>query len=135
MLVTGGVNVLVVAVAVHWGLVAVAAALVLRNALVGSPLSTMYTRRVVGFSYGEYARTFITPLLAGGVMVVAVLLLHAALVDALGSLPRLLVMTGCGALAYLGSMWLFDRRLLRELMAHVQAVLKRQPRRPAAVAA
>lgn len=127
VLIASVANVVGVAIAVHWGILAVAAALVARNVLVGSPMSIHYVKRTLGFGYAEYFRNYAAPALASVVMVGVVLATHVGLAD-VGNLARLAVMLAVGAAVYLAVIRLLDRRLLRELTGYARGAVNRRPR-------
>lgn len=117
-------NVIGVAIAVHWGIVAVAVALVLRNVLIGSPLSIYYLKRVLNLGYREYFASYLTPALASICGVGVILVLHVGLMHSMGNLARLTVMLWGGTVTYLAGVRLLDRGLLREIINYVVATVR-----------
>lgn len=121
MLIASVTNVIGVVVAVHWGILAVAWALVLRNFLIGSPLSITYVSRTLGFGYRQYFSSYTTALAASAVTMLAVLGVQVALDSVTGDLVRLLVMALAGALIYLLAIRLLDRALLADLVSYARS--------------
>lgn len=121
-------NVIGVAIAVHWGIVAVATALLLRNVLVGSPLSVYGLRRVLEVGYAEYLLSYATPAVASIFAMGSVVVLHLALLHIAGNVVRLAVMLPTAAVVYLAALWLLDARLLRELAEHAGSLRRREGR-------
>lgn len=118
-------NVIGIAIAVHWGIVAVAAAVVLRNCLVGSPLSIKYVKEALGFTLADYFRSYLTPMLASIPVVLLVLAEHAVLSGSAGNIIRLLLMTASSALTYVTAVALFDRTLLGEVRSYLRSMVSR----------
>ncbi len=121
-------NVIGVAIAVHWGILAVATALVLRNVLVGSPLSIHYVKITLGFGYREYFSSYRSPVLGALLVLSAGLLTHVALLDVMGNAGRLVVMLLATAAVYTMAIRVLDQQLMREMMSYVQATLSRKKR-------
>lgn len=119
------VNLLGVAIAVHWGVLAVAMSLAVRNVFVGSPLSIHYVHRELGFSYREYFRTYLAPTLASLVLAALVLVMHAGLLHATQSTVRLGLMFLVGGAGYVAALRLLDRRLLAEVSGYVRTAAGR----------
>jgi PST family polysaccharide transporter len=130
----GGVaNVLGVAIAVHWGILAVAVALVARTWFIFLPLSVYYLLQQLDFSlrqyFGEYLAAFLASLLA---MLLA-LGVHIGLSTSMGPAARLVIMLAGGALAYVAALAVIDRSLLRQLTTFAATILRRKGGRLATV--
>lgn len=118
-------NVTGVAIAVHWGILAVAAALVVRTWLVLLPLSVYYLTRHLTFGIGEYLREYVGPLSASVPLMTFGLIAHVRLSPVMGPAPRLAVMLlGAGAM-YVLALALVDRPLLRQLVSFARMMLRR----------
>lgn len=114
-------NVIAVAIAVHWGIIAVAIALTTRNWLVASPLSIYFVRRALRFSLRDYFSSYVAPMLSSCVVAGLVVLVHVSLGSSLGYAERLGLMLGGGGIVYLGTLALLDRGMLREVVGHGRA--------------
>ena len=119
--VRGVLNVAAFAVAVHWGIVAVAAALAIRVYLF-FPAMMWVMRRLVGLEYGPYLRQLVVP--TGGALAVAgaVVGLRLAAGPFLGPEALLITAVGTGVVVYALSVWLFDPESVRELAETARAV-------------
>ena len=93
-------NVTAFAVAVHWGIVAVAAAYVIRGYLL-SPLPVWLVSRLIHFRLSEYLRQYI-PAVAGSCSMVAVLLLFRQFLDLSPSWQTMCFEIVLGGLVYFG---------------------------------
>ena len=95
--------------------------------LFGYPLytavGTMRSLPVIGLSVRDLARAVAPPVMASLAMAAAVLALDHVL-PALAPLPHLLLLVGAGALVYCGWLLLFERSVVRDLLA----MLRGQPR-------
>lgn len=115
-------NVIAFVIAVRYGIVAVAAAYVLRGYLL-APVELWIVRRLIGLRVGTYLRQFVSPaacaLLATG-LGWAVLQGLLAVVN-----PYLALGLGAvaGALAYAGSLYGIDRRLFKRVVELVRLVV------------
>lgn len=127
MFIAAVMNVIGVAVAVHWGILAVATVLVARNALVGSPLSIRYVKQTLGFGYREYFKSYMTPAVGSLLAMGVVLLTHLGLRDITGNTGRLGVMLLAEAAVYAVALRLIDRRLLKELVGYARGVTRSPP--------
>jgi len=100
------------AIAVQWGIRAVAIALVAVVALM-APAWFYAVHRLVGFRVGTLARQFVSPMAASLIMIGAVSAVKN-LVQSVGLLPQILVLIGTGVTVYSIGLWLIDRPLARE---------------------
>lgn len=119
-------NIVAVAIAVHWGIVAVATAVALRTCFVGSPLSIKYVKAALAFTLPEYFVSYVTPLLASIPLIGLVLVEHAVLNQCAGNTIRLFVMAASGALAYLAAIRLLDQGLFDEVRTYLRSMVSRQ---------
>jgi O-antigen/teichoic acid export membrane protein len=99
-------NVVAFAIAVHWGIAAVAAAYVIRGYLL-SPLPVYLVKRVLHFRWRDYLRLVLVPCGCAAAMVVAVLALGVVLEPFLDDLGRLLVLGLVSPLVYWVAMRVF----------------------------
>lgn len=106
-------NVVAFAIAVHWGIVAVAAAYVIRGYLLG-PIPVYLVKRQLGFSGWEYARLALVPAGCAAILVAVLLAVNAALTPVLGDLPRLLI----SGLIAPGVYWLALRVFAGDFLGH-----------------
>lgn len=104
-------NVVAFAIAVHWGIVAVAAAYVIRGYLLG-PIPVYLVKRQLGFRGWEYVRLALVPAGCAAILVAILLAVNAALTPLVGDLGRLLV---CGLIAP-GVYWLALRVLASDFL-------------------
>jgi O-antigen/teichoic acid export membrane protein len=125
-------NVIGFAVAVPFGIVAVAAAFTIRGYVL-LPLLLHWTRRFAGIEVGEYLRQVRGTTLATAVMAVALLALKLVVGDRLGAAALLGVEVGVGAVVFFAVLWLVERSLLVDLWGvagHAVPGLSRLQRRP-----
>jgi PST family polysaccharide transporter len=118
-------NVIGVAIAVHWGILAVAATLVARTWLVLLPLSVYYLTRHLAFGLGEYLRGYLTPLFASMPLMITGLVAHVYLSPVMGPTARLGVMLLGGGAIYVLSLALIDRALFRQLVSFARTMVRR----------
>jgi PST family polysaccharide transporter len=111
-------NVVAFAIAVHWGIAAVAAAYVILGYLL-SPLPVLMARRVVRFDLRDYGRRIAVPFLSGGVMVAAIALFRATLGSQLEPVLSVCASVAIGAVVYPLTLWLASPRFARELWSYV----------------
>ncbi len=111
-------NVVAFAVAVQWGIVAVAAAYVIRGYLL-SPLPVLLVRRVIGFRISEYVSRFAIPFACSAVMVAAILALREAIGPDVPDLLVLILGGALGAGTYLVAMRLIAERFLRQMVDYL----------------
>jgi O-antigen/teichoic acid export membrane protein len=120
-----GTELIAFAVAVQFGIVAVALSLgfVL---LVAWPVRLGLLRAWGGVSYRSYFQPFPRLIVATLVMAAAVLGLQAAMGDS-GTAAQLIVQIGGGAVAYTLALWLFAREDLYEMLGWVQGLRRPDP--------
>lgn len=113
--------------AVRWGIVAVAAAYVLRGYLL-CPVEVWAVRKLIDFDLRSYLNQFIAPLLGSLAMVVTVLMLREIVGDVVApELQLLIYLIGSGSV-YLASVLLAAPSLRRQLPGLIRsAVLLRRP--------
>lgn len=117
------VNVLAFFVVVRWGIVAVAAAYVIR-AYVLMPLDLFALRRLIGLDPRRYFGNLAAPALACAVMVVSILAIQRL---RLGAPEELMLSIAAGAVVYAAVLYLLAPALVRELRSKVGLMLSRQP--------
>lgn len=102
-------------VAVSFGLVAVAASLVVVWSLF-VPVRLWLVRKFLPFSIAQYLLQFLRPVLATAVMVGSVFVLRTSMIDSTGPLARLVLCTVVGAVVYVGALAIVGRSLMREAL-------------------
>lgn len=124
MLANAVANVIAFAVAVRWGIVAVAAAYGLVACLL-APLPLLVVRRLVGITFGAYLRNYVAPLTGSAAALLAVMSLqHTLLADASG-VVRLAISLPLWALVYVATIRLTAPALVRQTLQLVQTALPR----------
>ncbi len=103
------------AVAVQWGIVAVASALVVVT-YVTAPAWLLATHRLISLNFLRYFREVGPPLLASGIMM-AVLFALKPTIMALPLLWRTVILVASGAIIYGGLLWVTGRSLVLEAFA------------------
>ena len=114
-------NVMGFAIAVKFGIVAVAISVVVSNYL-AAPIYLWAIRKLIALDLGAYFRQYFTALLASGVMTLAILVVKASVVDLLTTVPLLLVCSISGALAYLLIVLAIDREMSRQIFSMVKQI-------------
>jgi PST family polysaccharide transporter len=117
------VNVLAFFLVVRWGIVAVAAAYVIR-AYVLVPLDLFALRRLIGVNPRRYFANLATPALACVAMVAAIVAIQQL---HLGAVQELVLSVAAGAVVYAAALYLLAPMLVRELHSKVVLMLSRQP--------
>lgn len=118
------VNVVFIAVAVRWGMVAVAMAYTLR-AVVLYPVELVLLRRAADFSPERFLRALAPQFAAVVLMVAAVLLVRRA--AAMSGAPILLVVSVlAGVVSYGVALTLFNRRIVNDFWSHRSLILPRR---------
>jgi PST family polysaccharide transporter len=107
-------NVVAFAIAVQWGIVAVALAYVIRGYLLW-PISILMVRHFLHFSVRGYLRLFLVPLACSLAMGGFLLVAKAPLGSLLGGFALLVSLTLLGAILYAALMQLLAHRYVREL--------------------
>lgn len=100
-------NVIAFALAVHWGMVAVATAYVLRGYVL-SPLEVWMVRKVADIDIRQYLSQFTKPVLGSLSMSMAILGLRLVLDNVLGVYARLSVYMSVGVLIYMLTVYLLE---------------------------
>jgi O-antigen/teichoic acid export membrane protein len=113
-------NVIAFAIAVQWGIVAVAAAYVIRGYLL-SPLPVLMVKRVIDFRLSEYVRRFAIPLGCSAPMVAVMLALREALAPRVADVVVIAPVAAVGALTYLLAMRFAAPRFTSELTAYLSS--------------
>lgn len=111
-------NVIAFAIAVQWGIVAVAAAYVIRGYLL-SPLPVLMVKRVIHFTIGEYVSRFAIPLACSALMVATMLLLRGALAPLVSDPVVVAVVGPVGAATYLLALRLGAERYMGEMLGYL----------------
>lgn len=119
--VSAAVSIAGFAIAVNFGLVAVAIAYSLREYVV-LPLPLLQLRSLIGLDIGAYLRQLIVPTVCTVVMALAVLGI-SVVVEPLASIPRLLIAVPVGVLVYGGAMALLGRPLFTEMLRYGRKAL------------
>jgi len=116
------VNVLAFFLVVRWGIVAVAAAYVIR-AYVLIPLDLFALRRLIGVSPRRYFGNLAPAVLSSAVMAAAIVFVQQL---PLGRVPELLLSIAVGAAVYPATLYLIAPTLVHELWSKVTLMLSRQ---------
>jgi O-antigen/teichoic acid export membrane protein len=111
-------NVVAFAIAVQWGIVAVAAAYVIRGYLL-SPLPILLVKRTIEFSLSEYASRFAIPLACSAAMVATMLLLREVLTPAVSDAVLIPIVGLAGAAVYLLALRVVAERFTREMLDYL----------------
>jgi PST family polysaccharide transporter len=115
-------NVVGFALAVRWGIVAVAATYVIVGYLV-SPLYFSVVRRVVRVNLGAYLQQYVSPLTGSLAMLATVLGLKYTLGEELGLYLQLFIYVLAGGVVYVLVLHLTARSLSRQVLELVRLVL------------
>lgn len=111
-------NLIGFAIAVRWGIVAVAAAFVLRGYLV-FPIGQWAVSRLIQIPLRRYLQQFAAPLTSSVIMTFAILIAKELLGD-WGTLPgRFMVCVAIGTLVYGLAIWLLSPKLFQKLLQFV----------------
>ena len=114
--------------AVPYGITAMAGAFVLSNFLI-LPIALIVATHFTQIRALSILRAVTTPVLAGLVMVVSLMVLRGLLIDTLPTLAFSAAIVGAGALLYLGFILIFDRPLIMELRGIVRSALPKSLKR------
>lgn len=115
-------NVIAFAIAVRWGIVAVAAAYVIYGYLM-SPAPLWVLRRLLHIELKVYLRQFTVPLLGSLVMVISIYAVKHLLENVIGSYALLAVCIGVGALVYALIILLIAPTLFRQVLDLIRLAL------------
>ena len=110
-------------IAVHWGIVAVAAAFVIVTYLL-APAWLLGTRKLIGLEGGRYLKQIGPPLLASVVMMVGVFGLKLLIGD-IALVWRVLLLVTVGMVIYGAALWLVGRPLARDALQMIRLVFPR----------
>lgn len=113
-------NVIAFAIAVQWGIVAVAAAYVIRGYLL-SPLPVLMVKRVIDFRLREYVRRFAIPVGCSAVMAGVMLILRQVLVPRVSEVVVVVVVGTVGAIVYPLAMRILARRFTLEVLDYLSS--------------
>jgi O-antigen/teichoic acid export membrane protein len=120
-LLNASTNILAFLVAVKWGIIAVAAAYVIRGYLT-APVEVWMLRKLLHLHVPTYLMQFITPLTGSVGMLICIFASKLLLVDALGIItPVALVIVG--VVAYFAVLLLFAPALLQEVFGAIQILV------------
>ena len=122
------ITVLFAILAAPYGITAMAGAYVLSNFLI-LPIALIVATYFTQIRTLSILRVVTTPVLAGLVMVVSLMVLRGLLVDTLPTLAFSAAIVGAGALLYLGFILIFDRPLIMELRGIVRSALPKSLKR------
>lgn len=109
------VNVVGFALAVRWGIVAVAAAFVIRGYLL-SPFALLLLRKLIHIQITRYVSQFIAPVLGSLVMVLGIIVTKQLFRDLIGLPVLLVVCIVVGAIVYTASMLLIAPTIFKQLL-------------------
>lgn len=121
-IVTGVVNVIGFALAVRWGIVAVAASYVACGYLL-TPVSVWSVMRVLDLEVKRYLRLLVAPAVSGLAMLVLVMAAKAVLPDDLTGVPLLAVLLLIAGAVYLLVLCLTGRRFVMSVLANGRRLL------------
>jgi O-antigen/teichoic acid export membrane protein len=111
-------NVVAFAIAVQWGIVAVAAAYVIRGYLL-SPLPVLMVKRVIDFRLAEYMRRFAIPVGCSALMAVVMLILREALEPRVPDVVVVVVVGAVGAVVYPLALRILAKRFTLEVLDYL----------------
>jgi O-antigen/teichoic acid export membrane protein len=115
MIVQSLTSLFVFAVAVHWGIVAVAAAFVIRGYLT-APLALWMLKKLIRIELMTFLREHLAPLVGALVMVIAVVGVKQFLGDLLNLYVLIAVGVGCGMVVYVATILLIKPQLARQAL-------------------
>lgn len=111
------------AIAYQWGIVAIAWAYLIRRALI-LPVGQWAVHKLILFSWRTYLKQFVAPMVASGVMVVAVTASKLALMD--WQCPTVLLVGACtvvGVLVYIACVRIMAPRLYDQVTELLRSVV------------
>jgi PST family polysaccharide transporter len=131
LLVTTAANIAAFAIAVQWGIVAVAVGRLISTGLL-APIRLWVTRRLINFKVSEYLERYVAPLTASIVMAIAIWGTKYLLQDNLITQILLILCIVLGALAYIGTVALIAPKLIQQTfeLAGLSKLLKKSKSRP-----
>jgi O-antigen/teichoic acid export membrane protein len=123
-------NIIGFSIAVHWGIIAVAAAYVIRGYMV-FPISQSLVSRLIQTPLLTYLKQFIPALISSLVMTIAILVAKFFLIAWLNPFALLVVCTLLGAIVYVASIRVLSPELFQQLFNLVQLALSGSKRQNA----
>lgn len=105
--------------AAPWGIVAVAAARVVRN-YVYAPVPLLLVRKLIGLDVREYCRSYLAPLGSSLIMVAAVWAMKETLSSTTNTYAALAIAIATGLIAYFASMRFFAPQRLAQVREYVR---------------
>ena len=121
-------NVVVLAIALPWGIVAVAAAFVIRG-YAFAPLPLLAVRKLIGLSIVGYLRQFIGPVMGSLVMVVVVITTEHLLGQLMSLHALIVVCILCGMAVYAGFVVVLLPTVSREALDFFRLAIPSEPRK------
>jgi O-antigen/teichoic acid export membrane protein len=115
-------NIIAFAIAVRWGIVAVAAAYVIRGYLL-SPVPLWALRRLLRINIKEYLRQYAVAFLGSLLMILTILVFQHFTGDVLGLHARILTYVFIGCATYVLSIRIFDPSLTHQVLEFVRLVM------------
>lgn len=112
-------NVLGFVIAVKFGIVAVAIAVVVSNYLV-MPIHLLAIRKLIKIDLTAYFRQYFTALLASGIMTLVMLGIKATIINFVSPIPVLFICGISGVLAYVLIVLLIDKEMSRQILTMVK---------------
>lgn len=113
-------------IAVQWGIVAIAVVQVLIG-YISTPIRLLCINRLTALSFNKYLRSHVSPLIGVAIMSGFIISFKALLGGAVNEYIALCLYVLIGAATYLTSVFLIDRKLVRETIQFIQsAFLKRR---------
>lgn len=117
-------NVIAFVLVVRWGIIAVAAAYVIRGYLL-SPLPVWLLKRIINIELKTYLNQFVAPLVGSSIMAALIIGLKLLLDDRLGLYLRLILYILGGGLAYLLAIRWLVNPVWREIITLIQQTMPR----------
>jgi PST family polysaccharide transporter len=114
-------NVVAFLIAVRWGIVAVAAAYVIRG-YVTAPITPWVIRKLIGLSFSQYLRQFAIPLAGSLALAASILLLHNLVGSTISPKVLLIMEVGLGAVVYLAAIQLMAPSMLQNVVGLARQV-------------
>ncbi|HEY9825760.1 MAG TPA: lipopolysaccharide biosynthesis protein [Stenomitos sp.] len=114
-------NVVCFAVAVKWGIVAVAWSFVIQSGIIATPMFYLATQRLIHLDFKTYIKQLLSPLLACGVMVGTILIFKLFLKDWLDVYPLTFVLITSGILSYTVVCWLLEPKYFSNILRVLQS--------------
>ena len=115
-------NVVAFILVVQWGIIAVAAAYVVRGYVL-APVPLWAVRKLIGIEWTTYLRAYVAPAVATAAMAAAVLGVRWMLLDVLPPFGIVLVCVLLGALVYTGVLWSVAPKRLFQIVSLISDML------------